>query len=114
MDDADPGLESGSQSICYIVRGQGASMNLSYTFNLTPPIFLEKMMPALKALKNVPTFKVKNSAPDQAVLFLNLYFQMKPLAPKTLLREKGAVLALAFSYIHIFISSLDESCDFFS
>jgi hypothetical protein len=36
VDDADPELESSTQSICYSVRGPGASMNVSYTFNLTP------------------------------------------------------------------------------
>ena len=30
-------MESGAQSICDPVRGSGAGMNISYTFNLTPP-----------------------------------------------------------------------------
>jgi hypothetical protein len=37
VDDADTKLEGGAQSICYFVWGSGAGMNISYTFNLTPP-----------------------------------------------------------------------------
>jgi len=33
----DTKLEGGAQSICYFVWGSGAGMNISYTFNLTPP-----------------------------------------------------------------------------
>jgi hypothetical protein len=32
-----PRREGGTQSICYFVWGSGAGMNISYTFNLTPP-----------------------------------------------------------------------------
>src|SRR5512136_56753 len=37
MDDADPRLEIGAQSVRHPVRRQGAGMNTSYTVNLTPP-----------------------------------------------------------------------------
>jgi len=39
MDDADTGLEVGTQSVCHPVRRQSAGMNTSYTVNLTPPCF---------------------------------------------------------------------------
>jgi hypothetical protein len=37
MDDADTGLEIGTQSVRHPVRRQGAGVNTSYTVNLTPP-----------------------------------------------------------------------------